>query len=379
MNESDVFLLSDDLGLVKMQESPYEREDVLQALLENHPDLLVASATGGGDRLLLISREAPVPDREEAPGRWAVDHLFVDSDAVPVLVEVKRSTDTRIRREMIGQMLDYAANAATFWTAEQLARDFTASCELRGEDPEALLAELLDNHDDLEAFWRRVADNLDAGRMRLVFVADRIPLEVQRVVEFLNDQMSPAEVLAVEIRQYLGTQAGVQTIVPRLLGQTAKAKKRKAGGPAGRGATIEWDEASVLEQLPPAEAQVANEIFQWAHENSLNFKYGRGPKEGNVRFHIPVMERDIYLGAVITKGNFNIGLQVLKDVAPFNDESALDELIARYHRIEGFHISPRDRRGWRPVPLALLTDPTNRRAFFDALTYHVDEIKGANA
>ena len=28
----------------------------------------------------------------------------------PTLVEVKRSSDTRIRREVVGQMLDYAAN-----------------------------------------------------------------------------------------------------------------------------------------------------------------------------------------------------------------------------------------------------------------------------
>jgi hypothetical protein len=29
---------------------------------------------------------------------------------VPTLLEVKRSSDTRIRREVVGQMLDYAAN-----------------------------------------------------------------------------------------------------------------------------------------------------------------------------------------------------------------------------------------------------------------------------
>ena len=30
---------------------------------------------------------------------------------MPTLVEVKRSSDTRIRREVVGQMLHYAANA----------------------------------------------------------------------------------------------------------------------------------------------------------------------------------------------------------------------------------------------------------------------------
>jgi hypothetical protein len=39
---------------------------------------------------------------------------------VPTLVEVKRSDDTRIRREVVGQMLDYAANGVVYWPGEVL-------------------------------------------------------------------------------------------------------------------------------------------------------------------------------------------------------------------------------------------------------------------
>ncbi|MGD1038383.1 MAG: FGGY family carbohydrate kinase [Roseiarcus sp.] len=38
----------------------------------------------------------------------------------------------------------------------------------------------------------------------MLFVADRIPPELRKVVEFMNVQMRPAEVLAVELRQYQG-------------------------------------------------------------------------------------------------------------------------------------------------------------------------------
>jgi hypothetical protein len=34
----------------------------------------------------------------------------VDEAGVPTLVEVKRSSDTRARREVVARMLDYAAN-----------------------------------------------------------------------------------------------------------------------------------------------------------------------------------------------------------------------------------------------------------------------------
>ena len=37
--------------------------------------------------------------------------------------------------------------------------------------------------------WQRVETNLRAARIRLLFVADGIPDELTRVVEFLNEQM----------------------------------------------------------------------------------------------------------------------------------------------------------------------------------------------
>jgi hypothetical protein len=61
--------------------------------------------------------------------RWSVDHLFLDQDAVPTIVEVKRSTDTRIRREVVGQMLDYAANAVVYWPVEAIRAEFEANQE----------------------------------------------------------------------------------------------------------------------------------------------------------------------------------------------------------------------------------------------------------
>ena len=47
-------------------------------------------------------------------GRWSLDHLFVTRDGVPVLVELKRAMNSRLRREVVGQILDYAANATAY-------------------------------------------------------------------------------------------------------------------------------------------------------------------------------------------------------------------------------------------------------------------------
>src|SRR5215218_10115040 len=105
--------------LIEMTKRRYDAEDVLQSLIATYPDLLVGEDDPSErTRLVLIEREVAIADSPDAAGRWSLDHLFVDQDAVPTLVEVKRSSDTRIRREVVGQILEYAANGVVYWPAE---------------------------------------------------------------------------------------------------------------------------------------------------------------------------------------------------------------------------------------------------------------------
>ena len=96
--------------LVEMIEESYALEDHLQELIERHPNLLAGDQVNPDSprRWLMLSREVAVPGEEGGAGRWSLDHLLLDQDAIPTLIEVKRSSDSRIRREVVGQMLDYA-------------------------------------------------------------------------------------------------------------------------------------------------------------------------------------------------------------------------------------------------------------------------------
>ena len=222
MSDGLFYLSGGDLH--EMRVAAYDAEEVLQGLLASHPDLLAGGQMTPIDprRWLLIRREHGVPDRQESTGRWSVDHLFVDQDAVPTLVEVKRSTDTRIRREVVGQMLDYAANGVRFWPAATLQAAFEATQHDIGSDPVTAIAELRrSTTTSVEAFFDEVETNLRAGRIRLIFVADKIPTELRTIVEFLNEQMSQAEVLAVEVKQYRADGRDDIVVVPTLYGRSA--------------------------------------------------------------------------------------------------------------------------------------------------------------
>ena len=91
------------------------------------------------------------------------------------------------------------------WSAGDIRRVFEERTTSAGQDSNNVLAELLQTDEDPDAdeFWQLVETNLRAARLRLLFVADGIPDELTRVVEFLNEQMPGIEVLAVEIKQFL--------------------------------------------------------------------------------------------------------------------------------------------------------------------------------
>lgn len=355
-----IYVLKHDETLEALTEQPYADEDLLQTLLERYSDLLAGEEMNPGDprRWLLVSREISVPGEEQSVG-W-MDHLFLDQDAVPTLVEVKRSSDTRIRREVVGQLLDYAANAVSYLPADSLRARFEAQAEQRGEDPEQLVLALLDSTLDQEeavaAFWQQVKTNLQAGRLRLVFVADIIPAPLRRIVEFLNEQMDPAEVLAVEIRQYVGE--GIRTLVPRVVGRTAEAERRKR---VSTGREInQWDEAGFFQHLAAqngaVEVRVARAILDWARRHASEVWWGKGKTMGSFVPTLYHQEQNHQLFAVYSTSALELYFQHYKGKAPFASEERREELRRRLNTIPTIRI-PADGIERRPsIPLAALAD-----------------------
>lgn len=330
---SGVFLVQQDGSLIEMEEQEYPTEDHLQELLARYPNLLAGNQIDDVNprRWLLVSREVGLPDEENGSDRWSVDHLFLDQDAIPTLVEVKRSSDTRIRREVVGQMLDYAANAVVYWPVEEIRAKFEATCTSKNVDPDEILREFLDASEEAEKFWQMVEANLHDGKIRMLFVADEIPTELRRIVEFLNEQMKPAEVLAIEIKQYAGQK--MRTLVPRVMGQIEKEPPEKK----------QWDRASFFKSLEDncskEEIKVADEILKWAESKGLSIRWGTGRINGTFS---PILEHNgerHYTITIWNNGSIAIEFMDLKKRLPFHDESKRLQLITLLNMIPGISIS----------------------------------------
>jgi hypothetical protein len=295
-----------------------------------------------------------VKDSEGGGGRWSLDHLYLDAEGIPTLVEVKRSSDTRGRREVVAQMLDYASNAKVSFSVETLVTWINERTREAGTTAAEALASAL-GVDDPDEFWQRVATNLDAERFRLIFVSDVIGAELRRIIEFLNGQMTRTQVLAIEVKQYTDAAGEQQTIVPRLIGDTTEARMTKRS----HSLVIDRDRlvAALAHQSAEA-ASAAEAILNWAEQHPrLEVRWTRAA--------------DLSLGGtqpllrLWPDGTVEVRLETLRRPPRGWDDARIEQFATKLNEINGIALGPG--RRWPRLPLTSLDEPTTRRAFLDVI------------
>ena len=327
-----IYVVSDG-QLQPLSEQPSRDEAQLQALLSSSPEVLEATEFGGGveHHWLLVQPELGIPSDPDAGERWRADHLLLDQDGVPTVVEVKRSTDTRVRREVVGQMLDYAAALSTEDT-----------CRSGGSEPEAALRAFLGQANDAadeptaDDFWRRVQANLDADRVRMLFVADRIPFQLRRIIEFMNKQMSPAEVYGVEVRQYGGN--GLEAVVPVVVGETTK---RRAGASAPGSAPENVDQLlqRIRDNAGEEAGHVAEALISWARGQGYEV-HPRKLAGGaiTVRAPVPGKPTPFVCFHLLKSGQIRVPLRLARKQPPFDNPQETQAWLDALNEIDGVDI-----------------------------------------
>ena len=366
-----VYLLGKDGDPEPLAETPYKSEAALQELIADHPEVLAGEQMTPDvpRRWLLIRREMGIADSADSGDRWAVDHLLLDQDARPTLVEVKRSENSEIRRRIVGQMLDYAAHATRYWIVSDIRKRFEtdAGSEDAARNQLALRLGVGSEPDEdtaaYEAFWERVDTNLRADNVRLLFVADRIPDELAHVVEFLNRHMPHIEVLAVELKQFQGK--GVRALVPRVIGRTAKPRRGAGGG------TLTLD--AILGQFPEGTVrEAARQLIERSRAAGATFEPGsRGTSiRGRCRlWGQPVTVAWLFpseIGWMRTR-HFSFGCGVPYDTLP----SELGEVMRRY--ADGFR-DPYTHDASSQGVAARYVEPTDAAKHIETLAGRVEVV-----
>ena len=280
-----VYVIKDDGGTTPMNNIRCENEEIeLQRLLEKNPDLIPGEQVNPSEprRWLIIKREMPVPDPNTGIGRWSIDFFFTDQDAMPTFIECKRCNDTRSRREIVGQMLEYAANGQQYWSKEEIRQYAEEFAKAQGISIENEIKRLQpEETESVDAFFQKIEDNLREGQIRLIFFLEEAPSELKSIVEYLNKQMERSEVLLVEARQYEYEKTKV--VAPTLFGYTEEARQVKKTISISR-PRKKWDQETFFidakAKLQESEVNSLKKVYDKAISLSCELSWGTGKTMG---------------------------------------------------------------------------------------------------
>jgi hypothetical protein len=139
-------------------------------------------------------------------GVGPADLIAVDQDSGLTVVECKLAANPQIRREIIGQVLDYASRLWKMSVEEFDTRWTKRTGESLFADP--------DSAQDLRTL---IETSLKTGQFRLVLAVDEINAQLRRMVEYLNSITSPS--VAVIAVVYSRTQDGeFEVLIPETYG-----------------------------------------------------------------------------------------------------------------------------------------------------------------
>jgi hypothetical protein len=292
----------------------------LQTILKNNFNLLPGDQIDPDvpPRWMLIKREMPVPDPLTGIGRWSIDFFLVDQNATPTFVECKRYLDTRARREVVGQVLEYAANAQYYWDSDEIRKHAESSAQENQTTVDELFSTL---HSDLaestEEFFKEVEKKLKTSEIRIVFFLEQAPPELKRLVEFMNNQMGTIEVLLVEAKQYEAN--GVRVVVPTLFGFTEKIRQMKravATEQRRQTAAIDWDSFKKnAEQKGTEEATITamRNIYEACKSLGADISWGRGVSLGSFSPKWPNINPNTSPFSVIANGRLDLHFSSFKN------------------------------------------------------------------
>lgn len=214
-----ILIDADDTQVVRrVPQGEARREAVLRDLIADNPSILpVHDLDPSYGRLITVTKELSIP------GVGFVDILLMDEHGRLVVVECKLWRNPQARREVVGQILDYARELSRFGY-EDLQRQVSIATRRQGNVLFQLAGEAGGALGEAE-FVDRVARDLAAGRFLLLVVGDGIAEGTRRIGEYLRDQPGLAFSFGlVEIAEYRhrDREGQERTIVqPRILAQTS--------------------------------------------------------------------------------------------------------------------------------------------------------------
>lgn len=229
-------------------------EHQIQQLVFDHPQVLPI-------RELDETCAPAVPvARELGTTAGPVDALFVSPTGGITIVEAKLWRNPEARREVLGQIIDYAT-ALSSWSYGQL--DAACAAASGRSLYELVSTSGQDGLSDGEAgFIDAVSRNLAHGRFLLLVVGDGIREDVQRMASYIQGAPRLQFHLAlVELRIHTSSDNQLRVVVPSVVAKTAEITRAVVTVEVAEQARIAVDVSVPVDDTPAARRTLTTEQF----------------------------------------------------------------------------------------------------------------------
>jgi len=184
----------------------------IQALVHDHPSSLpIAEIDPMFIGAVAICRELNTP-------AGPIDNFLVTPSGLPVLVECKLWRNPQGRREVVGQILDYAKELSR-WSSSDLQREVCRVLKRDGDLVLDLVRQADPNVDEIQ-FNDALTANLRRGRFLLLILGDGIREGVEAIAEYLQAHAGLHFSLGLVEYPIYSMPNGDRLVAPRVLART---------------------------------------------------------------------------------------------------------------------------------------------------------------
>jgi hypothetical protein len=294
----------------------------IQALIHAHPECL---PIGEIDPMFL----GPVPICNELSTQAGpIDNFMVTPSGLPVLVECKLWRNPEARREVVGQILDYAKELSR-WSSSDLQREVSRRLRRNGNPLLEMVREVNPTVDEIQ-FNDALTVNLRRGRFLLLIVGDGIREGVEAIAEYLQVHAGLHFSLGlVELPIYVMPD-GSRLVTPRVLAKTMIVTRDVVALPDGY-ALQEAQDPETPEEVDPERNALGDALQAFWKEFLGGLKLDdpeqpipRPARLGHIEFSLPAPTSWLTVYRNMRRGEVGIALSYWGNTA---GESAVKAIV----------------------------------------------------
>lgn len=258
-----------------------------------------------------------------------IDNLLITPSGLPIIVECKLWRNPEGRREVVGQILDYAKELSR-WSSSDLQREVAKRTNLSGNPLITLLSDAGHNVDEI-AFNDALTSNLRRGRFLLLIVGDGIREGVESIAGYLQGHLGMHFSLGLVEMPIFRLTDGSHLVAPRVLARTATITRHVIAVPDGHTIDDEADNGVDPDrQSLSTEQQNFWEEFLGALElDDPEQPVPRAAKHGYLSFVLPSPQGSCWINVWREMGKGRVGLTLSYNqgsVGAVAVEKLLDEM-----------------------------------------------------